>query len=467
MRFQVLSHAGLAVYADDLTLVCDPWLAGSTYWRAWWNYPPVPPELIAALKPDYIYITHVHWDHFHGPSLRRFDPATPVIVPRGQHDRMKWDLHELGFRRVIELPHGASLDLSPRFRLTSYQFGLIPCDSAVVIEADGTTLFNANDAKFMGLPLRQILRRHPRIDFVFRSHSSANSRLCFEVVDRPDAAVDDLETYIATFARFAQKTKATYAIPFASNHCYLHRDVVQFNETIQTPGMVEEYFRRHGIATPRVQVMVAGDAWSSDSGFHLGPTDYFSDRPRRLGEYLASRREVLERCYEAEAGAEIGLDDLERYFRRFFAAVPRPVRWLFRGRPILYVLRNGHGERCFWVDLHRQRVTPAGGDATRSHPIQIHTQALLMKQCVTMDMLSLLAISKRLRYRVTARHRKYVRLYDRLVNLFEYGSLPLRRCVRRRYLLVMGARWREVVQYLILAKDLCLGRKFDEARYLR
>jgi len=63
--------------------VCDPWIVGSTYWRSWWNYPPVSPELLASIKPDYVYLTHIHWDHFHGPSLRRFDRATPVLVPKG------------------------------------------------------------------------------------------------------------------------------------------------------------------------------------------------------------------------------------------------------------------------------------------------------------------------------------------------------------------------------------------------
>ena len=67
MEFKILSHAGLAVSAAGKTVVCDPWLVGSTYWRSWWNYPPPSPELLASLKPDCIYITHIHWDHFTGP----------------------------------------------------------------------------------------------------------------------------------------------------------------------------------------------------------------------------------------------------------------------------------------------------------------------------------------------------------------------------------------------------------------
>jgi hypothetical protein len=68
------------------------------------------------------------------------------------------------------------------------------------------TVLNANDAKVMGRPLEQILEGHAPIDFVLRSHSSANSRVCYEVVDRPSKAVDNLDAYARDFAAFARAT---------------------------------------------------------------------------------------------------------------------------------------------------------------------------------------------------------------------------------------------------------------------
>ncbi len=48
----------------------------------------------------------------------------------------------------------------------------------------------------MGLTLKQITRKHRPIDFVFRSHSSANERLSYEIIDEPETPVDDLERAI-------------------------------------------------------------------------------------------------------------------------------------------------------------------------------------------------------------------------------------------------------------------------------
>src|ERR1041385_8919845 len=177
MFFQILSHASLLVRSNNKTLLTDPWLIGSCYWRSWWNFPPVKSELVDKLEPDFIYITHVHWDHFHGPSLKRFSRQTPIIIPLERSRRSRRDLADMGFTNVIEVGHARSVVLQDDFTITSYQFSHWG-DSALVIEADGVTLLNANDAKFMGLPLRQILSNHKRVDFAFRSHSSANDRIC-------------------------------------------------------------------------------------------------------------------------------------------------------------------------------------------------------------------------------------------------------------------------------------------------
>src|SRR5437879_3258888 len=106
MHFQILSHAGLLIKGSGKTLVFDPWLVGSAYWRSWWNYPPVPRSLWESLQPDFIALTHIHWDHFHGPSLRKFARETPILIPRGHALRMKRDLHAMGFPDVRELRHG-------------------------------------------------------------------------------------------------------------------------------------------------------------------------------------------------------------------------------------------------------------------------------------------------------------------------------------------------------------------------
>lgn len=464
MRFRVLSHAGLLVEGAGRSLLFDPWLVGSAYWRSWWNYPPVDRALVDGLEPDFIYLTHIHWDHFQGPSLRRFHRETPILIPKDPNPRLRGDLAKLGFTRIRELAHGEAFDLAPGFRLTSWHFYPFT-DSAAVVECEGRTLFNANDAKFMGGPLRQILRRHGPIDFVFRSHSSANPRTCFDYLDDPARPREKGDRYLRDFAAFVRATGARYAIPFASNHCFLHKEVFHLNSTITTPAQVEEYCRRQRMRRPEVRVMVSGDSWSSEQGFRVDPTDFFADRDAKLRLYASEQAEALGKFYALEAAADVSLSQVAAYFQRFLAAWPRPLRWLFRRRPLALSV-TGLRHRHFVVDIVKGETREVDALDDSRHPLQIHTSAYIFRRCMALDLFLYLGISKRVLYRCRRADHKYLFLIEHLWNMFECGQLPLRNLLRPRFVAAWLPRWRELHLYARIALRKALGLGFEMADYL-
>jgi UDP-MurNAc hydroxylase len=466
MRFQVLSHAGLRVQARGVELVIDPWLVGSCYWRSWWNYPPVAPELIADLRPDFIYLTHIHWDHFHGVSLRKFPLTTPVLVPKGHHDRMKRDLLDIGFRDVRELRHRERVSLGG-LELTSYQF-LPSLDSAAVIEGEGVTLLNANDAKFMGAPLDDLVRRHPPIDFVFRSHSSANARLCYEVVDAPGAELDDESGYIGSFLAFGRRAGARHAIPFASNHCFLHADTFDLNHTVQTPLMVEERARSEEPGGPEVVLMLSGDSWSKEGGFSIAPDNrrWFTERDVRLRAYRDAQQPKLDAFYRKEAAAKVSTGAVEKYFDAFARAIPAPLRRLYRGIPLTYVLRAGDRITCFEVDLWTGKVRARDGVDPANPVFEVHTSAFIFKQAMGLDLFAHVPISKRVRYRVEKKTLRRMQFLNYLFILYESDWLPIQDVMWPRFLETWGLRWRELALYGRIVADVAIRRGFDQERYL-
>jgi len=467
MRFTVLSHAGLLVEHQGVQLLSDPWLIGSTYWRSWWNYPPVARELVASLKPNYIYLTHIHWDHFQSASLKLFPLDTPIIVPKGHFERMKRDLHGVGFKKVIELNHAESINLAPDFRLTSYAFDLLS-DSALVLESPKVTLLNLNDCKIMGGPLRHLLRRHKRPDFVFASHSSANSRQCFEIIDAPETEVDDVQKYIERFYQFVTASGARYAVPFASNQCYLHKETFRFNESGRTPLMVNEYWEKHKITTPELKVMVSGDAWSEDEGFKFTGVDWFTDRERLLLEYQKEKSAVLEDFYKKEAAARVTMRHMTHFFPEFTNALPYLVRRKFKGHPIIYVLYAGENRSVYKVDLYEKSVSEMRFDELNDEkfPLQIHLSSYVMRHALGVNILAHLGIGKRVRYRVTRAEKKYADLYKTLLDLHEYEILPVKNFFRPRSIINWLQRWREVILFAQLAGEKIWTGSFNLDRHL-
>src|SRR5499433_1026158 len=104
LSFRILGHACMLVESNGCRLLVDPWLIGSCYWRSWWHFPKpveVTPDLF---EVDAIYITHGHFDHFHYPSLRKFNRSVKVLLARFITDRMKRGVESLGFQNIVEIP---------------------------------------------------------------------------------------------------------------------------------------------------------------------------------------------------------------------------------------------------------------------------------------------------------------------------------------------------------------------------
>jgi UDP-MurNAc hydroxylase len=462
VKFTVLSHAGLAVDHGGIRLVFDPWLIGSCYWRSWWNYPEPDPALVRSLAPQFIYLTHLHWDHFHGPSLKTlFDPETTMVVPKLPTRRMVEDLRWLGFHNIVEIPHGRKLRLAEDFELRSYQFGLAT-DSTAVISGGGYTLLNCNDCKAFGLPLRQIMRNHPKIDFIFRSHSSASPiPLCIEdherLLPQDDGSYDSADQ----FARCAIYSGARYAVPFASNHCFLHPETRHFNATATTPDLAKRRYlaiaAEVGVNTECV-VMPPASSWSDADGFKISPFD-FNQRDAHIANMLERNRDRLVEQCEQEAKTVADFPAFERYFKQFCRALPLPIRR--RRLPALtFRVRDS-------VGVHHWRVDPKFGEASRlgaspEDGLVFEVHAAVLNDCTNARMFSVWTPSKRLKIHLpTAAALGAANLWFNLFDLYEIGLLPIINNFRLRSLGVRARRWRESVE----VADIVLRRIFLRERF--
>ncbi len=460
MKFRVLSHACLEVNANGTTLLTDPWLVGSAYWRSWWNYPPVPDGLVGSLNPDFIYVTHLHWDHFHGVSLRKLGLDRHILVPKLPDRRLIGDLEKLGATNITELAHGKPFKLSDDLSVTSYQFGVFP-DSVLVIKSSDVTILNANDAKIMGGPLNQVLRDHPKIDFVLRSHSSANSRLCYEITDRNFDHIDDLEKYNSEFAAFARASGARYAVPFASNQCHLHEETFRFNDDINFAPNVKRYFEDNKITSPECVVMAPGDAWegSESGGFKIQQIDWYGNFQERLADYREAKEPTLARTRELEAKNELKDRLLQRYVEGLHQGTPWFIRRIFKNRPITFIVHAGTDAKAFEIDVYKGTYRYMAAVTDEANPIQINTASRIFQECIAKRNWNSLGISKRVRFRVREADARYVKLFLALNNAFDYDLLPLKKIMNVRFFGVWCKRWREPLLYVRIVFDLVVRRK--------
>jgi len=356
MRFTVIGHSCLHVETSAGTILVDPWLLGSCYWRSWWHFPPsaeVKPEWF---NPDYIYLTHHHFDHFHYPSMRRMDRRVHVLVPRFGVDVMEGEVRGLGFGRVTELPHGQVAELGNGVRVASFQYGFD--DTSFVIADGDDVLVDVNDCKIRGRSLERVVETFGRPTFVFKSYSFAQSYpIAYTAEDPADLELLTRDAYLDDFCGRVRDLRPKYGVPFGSMVAFLHPENRDLNQYLITPGDVAAAYdaTREPGDTAQVVPMAPGDTWDSTAGFTLSSFDWYTDREAHLERLAASIKPKLDAQADAEAGRTLSWDAFHGYFTRFVRALPPFTGRFVCRRPLVFEVASS--PEPYWVvDVRHRRV---------------------------------------------------------------------------------------------------------------
>jgi UDP-MurNAc hydroxylase len=456
MKFTVIGHACLFIDTGSERILVDPWLSGSCYWRSWWHFPPNTEIRQEFLEPDYVYLSHHHFDHFHYPSLRRIAKRAKVLIPRFGVDVMRHELDAIGFKDVTELPHGEIVTFESGTRLASYQYG--PDDSAVVVEREGIVLADFNDCKIKGAAVRPMLKAFGAPAFLFKSHSFAQAYPnCYDIADPADAKLMTREDFLETFIDALRELRPTYAIPFASMVAFLHPESRQCNVYAVRPPEVAAAAAAADIGTAtKTVLMVPGDTWSSDGGFQLGVNDYYEKQDQwldRLAERVAPKIEQEE---AEERAITLTFEQFERYFGRFVRALP-PMISLVLKRPVVFFAPSD--PMPYWVLDFRKRMVLrlSAPPAERAGIVRI--REAILADAIAKNVVAFVHISMRIRIDLAPGGVQTDFLFWGLLSLAELGYFPLHKMATARAARVL---WRRRAEAWGLVRSLVSLRSFDQ-----
>lgn len=441
-NFKILSHACMFLETKQSSIIIDPWLVGSCYWRSWWNFPQAAFEQKDLESVDCVIVSHVHWDHWHGATLKKFFKGKSVITANDPNLRSVNDLKSIGFDKITKLNHGKSIEIGD-IKITFYNFGLYLTDSAIVIETPDVTILNANDAKLAGSPLKNILKRHKKIDFAMRSHSSANSRICHEVLNE-DYVNDDREHYFRSFKLFMDTVKPKYAIPFASNHCHLNYDGMRFNSYISDPIELRSYLKSNFETSWSLKVMLPGSSWNSDHGFKFSSEEPFLNKMEYLSNYQDQVKDRLD-FYKLK---ESKLNITEKVIERFRMLVMKTVGTK-KLLPVRFKITSPDSSKNISFIINSNGIlekTDDSDDPIKGTPLIIMPN-IVFRDSVVKNMFHHAAISKRCRFIAFDNYDMQIlkEFYSKLERYELTGDINFSYICR--LLLSYRARWRELIVY--------------------
>jgi len=274
MRVTALGHAGLKVETTNATLLLDPWLSPEGAFQGAWAQYPDNSHLLgqeSLYRPTAIVISHEHLDHVDPWFLARVAPDVPVVIPHYPSRALTEKILSAGPRTIIEANEWEDTEIAPGIRVFFVSEPPMNHDSAMVVQAEGQTILNMNDARLFPVQLREIRKRvGGHVDFfTFQGAGASWYPMCYGY--SPDAAkAHSRKKRMSKFAycqKVMQVVEPTVGLAFAGPPAFLDPELFQHNAEMNDYGIfpdqqqVVDWLRTRGI--DNTVVLLPGDVWDT------------------------------------------------------------------------------------------------------------------------------------------------------------------------------------------------------------
>ncbi|NMP23330.1 Rieske 2Fe-2S domain-containing protein [Sulfobacillus harzensis] len=411
MRITYLGHAGLFLETENGSILCDPWF-NPAYFGSWWPFPAndhIDLERIA--HPTYLYISHLHQDHYDAEFLREVvDKSTTVLLPNYPVTALKEALMGLGFTDFRTLPDGEVTPLQGRLKvaiwpLTAPADGPLG-DSYLFVDDGETKLVNLNDARPRNL---DDVRDLGPIDVLFLQFSGAIwYPMVYDVDDETMAQLgrSKRQSEMHRAETFIRMVDARHVFPSAGPPCFLDEDLFQWNDlyndetnTFPDQTVFLQKLKADGIDTghlalPGTDIVVTPQTLTIAHHFPESVEDVFNDKESYLRRYQARTHERLaaEKARWPEPGPDF-FTELKDFLEPVMALAD------LTARQIKASIVLDWGEGAAELNFLRRRILPWDGSPARYY---FRMESKVLAACVTwrlVDWVNSLFLSMRFRAR--------------------------------------------------------------------
>ena len=276
VRITATGHAGLFVETTGGSVLCDPWFVPAFH-GSWFVFPRNDGlDTTRFERPDYLYVSHLHGDHFDAPFLQeRVDKATPVLLPAFPTPELERALRSLGFEHFIPCPDGEAVPLAnePRGHDLHRDRTFRRADRRLGHPREGPDGLRARPERLPTKSSRKTIAAHGPIDVHFLQYSGA---MWWPVVyelpaaDKAKHASAKRENQMQRAVSYAEAIGARIVVPSAGPPCFVDPDLFDLNDFDRAADNIfpdqSVFLERADAAALNGQLAIAGTTFEVNDG---------------------------------------------------------------------------------------------------------------------------------------------------------------------------------------------------------
>jgi len=242
---KITYHNSACVVIEDqgVKILCDPWLINGEFYGSWEIYPPYDFKSSEFEDIDYIYISHIHPDHFSSITLSSLNKKIPILIHKFHSSFLKNNIEKLGYK-VIEIEHNKRTHLKKKIFInilaadncdpeicmkvfgcgvSEKTFGSTSIDTMCVIDNNEEVIVNTNDCPLeIGQNSAQLIKNYYKnIDFLFVGYASAGAYpQCFRYDEetKENKKQEVIKKFFVQTENYLNLFKPKFYMPFAGRY---------------------------------------------------------------------------------------------------------------------------------------------------------------------------------------------------------------------------------------------------------
>jgi UDP-MurNAc hydroxylase len=242
-----VGHAGFRIDTAAGSILCDPWV-NPAYFASWFPFPDNSQLDWATLGTvDYLYVSHLHKDHFDPVNLRQHvNKDAVVLLPDYPVPDLRTELEKLGFHRFFETTDSVKHRVSgPKGDLDVMIIALrAPADGPIgdsgLVVSDGETVaFNMNDARPVDLEVLE--SNFGDVDVHMLQYSGAIwYPMVYDMPERAKSAfgIQKRQRQMDRCRQYIAQVDATWVVPSAGPPCFLDPELRDLNDDHDDPANI-------------------------------------------------------------------------------------------------------------------------------------------------------------------------------------------------------------------------------------
>lgn len=221
IKVRYIYSACVLIETIDLKILCDPWVSEGAYDGSWYHYPPMKNPLETIGPADFIYISHIHPDHYDPRFLKLYlgkYPSAKVLIAPFSNNILSKKMDRNGIAHEIE----------SNISIGKTNIWMVPnervwhdVDSAIVVQHDGHSVVNMNDNIYNEGQIKKIKNVVPKIEIALLGYAGAGPypQTYYEVgPELIEKANQKKEQFFERYKKMRDALDPQISIPFAGKY---------------------------------------------------------------------------------------------------------------------------------------------------------------------------------------------------------------------------------------------------------